>query len=53
MSKMKMFYKQYPNPHLPVAERFSGDVLSLPIHPYLEEKEVEFICKSIGDFYGL
>ena len=53
MSKMKMFYKQYPNPHLPVAERFSGDVLSLPIHPYLEEKEVEFICKCIGDFYGL
>ena len=47
---MKMFWS---NAHLPTAERFAGDVLSLPIHPFLKETEVEYICKCIGDYYGV
>ena len=50
LSKMKMFWS---NAHLPTAERFAGDVLSLPIHPFLKETEVEYICKCIGDYYGV
>ena len=50
LSKMKMFYtdQQMPN-----AEKFSQDVLSLPIHPFLEDYEVARVCKCIGDFYGV
>ncbi len=50
MSKMKMFYT---DDKMPNAERFSADVLSLPIHPYLEDYEVSYVCKCIGDFYGV
>ena len=50
LSKMKMFYtdQQMPN-----AEKFCGDVLSLPIHPFLEDYEVAYVCKCIGEFYGV
>jgi UDP-2-acetamido-2-deoxy-ribo-hexuluronate aminotransferase len=50
LSKMKMFHtdQQMPN-----AEKFCGDVLSLPIHPFLEDYEVAYVCKCIGEFYGV
>jgi dTDP-4-amino-4,6-dideoxygalactose transaminase len=50
LGKMKMFWT---TTQMPIAERFSQDVLSLPIHPFLKEEEVEYVCKCIGDFYGL
>ena len=50
LSKMKMFYtdQQMPN-----AERFGQDVLSLPMHPFLEDYEVAYVCNCIGEFYGV
>jgi dTDP-4-amino-4,6-dideoxygalactose transaminase len=50
LSKMKMFYT---DDKMPNAERFSQEVLSLPIHPFLEDYEVSYVCKCIGDFYGV
>ena len=50
LSKMKMFYT---NDQMPNADRFCEDVLSLPIHPFLEEHEVAYVCKCIGEFYGV
>lgn len=32
---------------LPVSERLSGEVLSLPMHPYLTEAEVRHVCGSL------
>ena len=50
LSKMKMFYT---HDQMPKADRFCEDILSLPIHPFLEEQEVAYVCKCIGEFYGV
>jgi dTDP-4-amino-4,6-dideoxygalactose transaminase len=50
LSKIKMFCT---NDQMPNAERFSQGILSLPIHPFLEEHEVAYVCNCIGEFYGI
>ena len=50
LPKMKMFYSDQ---EMPNALKFCQDVLSLPIHPFLEQHEVDKVCKCIGDFYGI
>lgn len=34
----------------PVAERQAGRILSLPIHSFLTEEQVDWVAESIGDF---
>jgi dTDP-4-amino-4,6-dideoxygalactose transaminase len=36
---------------LPFTERFSNEVLSLPMFPELAENEIRFICKTIKNFF--
>jgi len=50
MSKMKMFDT---GQEMPNAEKFCMNVLSLPIHPFLKKAEVIYVCKCIGEYYGL
>ena len=50
MSKMKMFNT---GQNMPNAEKFCMDVLSLPIHPFLKKSEVLYICRCIGEYYGI
>tara|TARA_B100000900_G_C20524768_1_gene693714 strand:+ start:246 stop:1328 length:1083 start_codon:yes stop_codon:yes gene_type:complete len=50
MSKMKMFDT---GQEMPNAEKFCTDVLSLPIHPFLKKQEVLYVCKCIGEYYGV
>jgi dTDP-4-amino-4,6-dideoxygalactose transaminase len=40
--------RQYPN-----AKRICDTALSLPIYPYLEMKEVDYICERIKQFNGV
>jgi len=37
---------------LPVTERLYGELLSLPLHPLLDETDVEWICDQIKAFLG-
>lgn len=37
---------------LPVTEKVSREVLSLPSHPYLNREDVEYICSLIRKFYS-
>ncbi len=37
---------------LPVAERVSKEVLSLPSHPHLNDEDIEYICSLIRKFYS-
>ena len=30
----------------------SSKILSLPMHPWLEESEIEYICSNIKEFYS-
>lgn len=36
---------------LPIAERLSGEILSLPIYPELCEDEIQYVCNSIHQLY--
>jgi dTDP-4-amino-4,6-dideoxygalactose transaminase len=40
----------YPRGSLPVTEQISKEILSLPIYPHLEKKQLNFICNKILDF---
>ena len=36
----------------PVSEKLSKTCLSIPIHPFLKDDEVRYICEKIHEFYG-
>ena len=43
----------YLNPNdnqCPVSDRLADTVISLPIHPYLSEKDQDMICKAVCDY---
>jgi dTDP-4-amino-4,6-dideoxygalactose transaminase len=44
-------YRQYPltPAGLPVSEKLSGEVLSLPMHPYLTESDQAMIINAVRD----
>ena len=44
-------YKHYPvsKAGLKVTYELSKNVLSLPMHPYLEEKDIVYITENIGE----
>ncbi len=44
-------FLKYKQGDFPVAERLSKNVLSLPFHSYLTKKQVDFIVKSLKEFY--
>lgn len=35
----------------PVAEAYAGELLSLPMYPELQEKQISYICSKIRSFY--
>ncbi len=41
----------FRNVNLPITERLAKEVLSLPLHPYLTEEEINYVISSIRDFY--
>lgn len=50
---MQTAYKHFPkaSEKLPVSEKVCNLVISLPMHPYLENDEQEYIIESVKDFY--
>ena len=36
---------------LPITEKFSKEILSLPINPYMTDEEVNFVIKKINEFF--
>lgn len=45
--KQKFLSKEYAHEQYPLAEGASKTVLSLPIHPYLHDKDIRYIAKTI------
>jgi len=47
-------YRQqgYKKGDFPTAEKIAKEVISLPLFPELEEKEVRFVCQKIADFFS-
>jgi len=50
--KQKCFSK-FNNIHLPVVENKVKTILSLPIHPFLKDKDIAYIAKNIIQFYEI
>lgn len=48
-----LFKEKYKNNNLPVVRKFVKEIISLPIHPFMEIRDVEYISKTINDFYHL
>lgn len=44
-------YLGYKKGDFPVAERVSQNILALPIYPEITDDEVDFVCKTIKEFY--
>jgi dTDP-4-amino-4,6-dideoxygalactose transaminase len=44
-------FLEYKKGTLPITERVSKEILSLPMHPYLKEEELEKVVKSIRAFF--
>jgi len=50
------FYKrkfQFKRGDLPVTEKLSEEVLTLPMYPTLRKEEMDYIAKSIDEFIGM
>jgi perosamine synthetase len=52
---LSKFYKDkfgYKGGELPVTEKISGQVLTLPMYPMLSEEEIDYIAEKIADFFA-
>ncbi len=39
----------YKNGDFPIAEKISGEIISLPMNPYLNDREIEYIIENIKE----
>jgi dTDP-4-amino-4,6-dideoxygalactose transaminase len=46
-------YLGYKEGDMPISEDCSKRIFSLPMHPYLEDREIERICRIIGNEISL
>jgi len=37
---------------LPITEKYADEILSLPMHPQLSDKEVEYVASEVRNFVG-
>ena len=49
--KQIAYKKQFGNIKLPLTEKFSKEILSLPINPYMTDNEVNFVIKKVNEFF--
>lgn len=53
----KIHYSQILDPVntglYPVAENICRQAISLPVYPFLQNEEIDYICEKIEDFYGI
>lgn len=49
--KQDAYTKQYGKIKLPKTERFSKEILSLPINPYLTKAEINYVIKTVNNFF--
>ena len=45
--KFSYYQEQYPNVSLPITEEYCARELSLPLHPGLDDQDIERVCQAI------
>ena len=51
--KQNAYKKKFKNIYLPMTEKFSKEILSLPINPHMTMKEVNYVIKKVNNFFEL
>ena len=51
--KQIAFKKKFGNIRLPLTEKFSKEILSLPINPFMTDNEVNFVIKKVNEFFEI
>ena len=49
--KQDAYRKKFKSTILPMTEKFSKEILSLPINPYMSSKEVNYVIKKVNLFF--
>lgn len=49
--KQNAFKKEFGKVSLPATEKYSKEILSLPINPYMTKREVDFVISKIKEFF--
>ena len=49
--KQDAYTKKYGKIKLPKTEKFSKEILSLPINPYMKKSEINYVIKIINNFF--
>jgi dTDP-4-amino-4,6-dideoxygalactose transaminase len=49
--QQKAYKKTFEKINLPNTEKFSKEILSLPISPFMKNEEVDFVIKKISEFF--
>lgn len=49
---MQGSFSEFRHVHLPNTEKYMNEILSLPIHPFMTNNEVDMVIKSIRSFYS-
>jgi len=50
--KQEAYIKQYGNIKLPMTEKYSKEILSLPINPHMTKKEINYVIKKVNNFFN-
>jgi len=45
-------YLGYNREDFPISEKISKEILSLPINPYLDDEEIEYVCEEFKSYKG-
>lgn len=45
-------YEHCPRGDLPVTERVSSEIVTLPLHSFMHEADIDYICEAIADFFA-
>ncbi len=51
--KQKAYQKQFGHISLPKTEKFSKEILSLPINPHMKNSEIKYVIKKVNEFFKL
>jgi len=49
--RQKAFRNQFGDIKLPLTEKFSREILSLPINPHMKDSEVNYVIKKVNEFF--
>lgn len=51
LNKQPVIAKKIKNKKFPIAEKVCSEILSIPCHPFMKEKEIKYVIQKVKDFF--